>query len=148
VSVPGDDVDTRRIIARIREALGPRLGGATPGAAEPPLAPLFPADEPELQRALARLAATSDMLDFPITSHRALLARPIILAKRFLRQLLRPALERQAQYNRANAYLVRQLYLQLTELRRSPDAAGQALEGEPGRPPGGGKPESAAGGAP
>ena len=59
---------------------------------------------------LASLHSCYDIYNIHFTSHRKILGWPIIFAKKLLRRLLTPILERQLTYNTANTHLVSALW--------------------------------------
>jgi O-antigen chain-terminating methyltransferase len=75
---------------------------------------------------VAALQSDYDIYHLHFTSHRRVLGRLVVLAKRLLRQLLTPILERQLAYNAANARVAAYLYQRLDELPQQ-RAALQAL---------------------
>jgi O-antigen chain-terminating methyltransferase len=80
---------------------------------EKQLAEILPPPNSLMASELAALHHSANIYQIHLTSHRRILGTPIISAKKVLRKLLMPILERQSAYNAANdhvtAYLCRQV---------------------------------------
>jgi SAM-dependent methyltransferase len=79
---------------------------------------------------LAFLQRCNDIYDIPLTSHRKILGWPIVSAKKLLRKLLTPILERQVTYNTANTQVVSVLWAHGKVISQQQEAAIQALRTE------------------
>jgi SAM-dependent methyltransferase len=77
---------------------------------------------------LALLQSNYDIYNIHFTSHRRGLGRFVVLAKRLLRRLLTPILERQLAYNTANNRIAHHLCRQITEALQEQAAISQALQ--------------------
>jgi SAM-dependent methyltransferase/molybdopterin converting factor small subunit len=79
---------------------------------------------------LASLHSCYDIYNIHFTSHRKILGWPIIFAKKLLRRLLTPILERQLTYNAANIQIVSALWKHGKLIGRQQEAALQTLRTE------------------
>ena len=79
---------------------------------------------------LAFLQSCYDMYNIHFTSHRKILGWPIIFAKRLLRRLLTPILERQLAYNTANTHVVSALWEHGKVINQQQEATCQTLRTE------------------
>jgi SAM-dependent methyltransferase len=77
---------------------------------------------------LASLHSCYDIYNIHFTSHRKILGWPIIFAKRLLRRLLTPILERQVIYNTANTHVVSALWEHGEVIDQQQEAAYQTLQ--------------------
>jgi 2-polyprenyl-3-methyl-5-hydroxy-6-metoxy-1,4-benzoquinol methylase len=77
---------------------------------------------------LASLESNYDIYNIHFTSHRRGLGWLVVLAKRLLRKLLTPILERQLAYNTANTRIAHHLCRQIAEALREQAAISQALQ--------------------
>jgi len=77
---------------------------------------------------LASLHSCYDIYNIHFTSHRKILGWPIIFAKRLLRRLLTPILERQVIYNTANTHVVSALWEHGKVIDQQQEAAYQTLQ--------------------
>ena len=79
---------------------------------------------------LASLHSCYDIYNIHFTSHRKILGWPIIVAKKLLRRLLTPILERQVKYNTANTHVVSALWEHGKVINQQQEAAYQTLRME------------------
>jgi SAM-dependent methyltransferase/molybdopterin converting factor small subunit len=77
---------------------------------------------------LASLHSCYDIYNIHFTSHRKILGWPLIFAKRLLRRLLTPILERQVIYNTANTHVVSALWEHGKVIDQQQEAAYQTLQ--------------------
>jgi SAM-dependent methyltransferase len=77
---------------------------------------------------LASLHRCNDIYNIHFASHRKILGWPIIFAKKLLRRLLTPILERQVTYNTANTHVVYALWEHWKVLGQQQEAAYQTLQ--------------------
>jgi SAM-dependent methyltransferase len=77
---------------------------------------------------LASLHRCYDIYNIHFASHRKILGWPIIFAKKLLRRLLTPILERQVTYNTANTHVVYALWEHWKVLGQQQEAAYQTLQ--------------------
>jgi SAM-dependent methyltransferase len=124
VMVSGPQIDVEGIVERSRETIWKR--GRELSVEEIASTP------PNGQRAvdLASLHSCYDIYNIHFTSHRKILGWPIIFAKRLLRRLLTPILERQVTYNTANSHIVSALWEHSKVTGQQQEAALQALRAE------------------
>jgi SAM-dependent methyltransferase len=120
----GPQIDVEGIVARFREAIWKRGRGLSLEeiASTPP--------NGQWAVDLASLHSCYDIYNIHFTSHRKILGWPIIFAKRLLRKLLTPVLERQVTYNTANTHVVSALLEQGKVIGQQQEAALQALRTE------------------
>jgi len=111
---PGRDAGAGLIAQRLRET------AAT--AAPPPAEPLSPhAVTAWLEGDAGHLHRAGDLAAVPIASHRRLLGRPVVAAKRTVRRLLFPLIDIQSGVNAANARAITFLLTALGAQARSID---------------------------
>jgi SAM-dependent methyltransferase len=122
--VSGPQIDVEGIVERSRETIWKR--GRELSVEEIASTP------PNGRRAvdLASLHSCYDIYNIHFTSHRKILGWPIIFAKRLLRRLLTPILERQVTYNTANSHIVSALWEHSKVTGQQQEAALQALRAE------------------
>jgi SAM-dependent methyltransferase len=97
------EIHVDALTAQIRESL--------PNPQCPPAVSTIPLSSNGLVAAeLTSLQTSQDIAHFHLTSHRKFLGPFILLAKKVLRKLLTPSLERQSAYNAANSHLVVHLW--------------------------------------
>jgi hypothetical protein len=94
-----------------------------------PGAPASTPSDSTVANALTSLQHSSNIYHIQFTSHRKVFGPLIVLAKKVVRQLLTPILERQWAYNAANARLATHLCKQVTTLQKiTEEMAGQIIE--------------------
>jgi SAM-dependent methyltransferase len=120
----GPQIDVEGIVARFREAIRKRGQGLSLEE--------IASTPPNGQGAvdLASLHSCYDIHNIHFTSHRKILGWPIIFAKRLLRRLLTPILERQSTYNTANTHIVSALWVHGKVIGEQQEAALQTLRTE------------------
>jgi O-antigen chain-terminating methyltransferase len=102
-------INVEEIMQRVRENIRQQHGDSPVGALDPSSTHPVTAD-------LAALENTQDIYHLHFTSHRKLLGPIIIFAKKVVRQLLTPSLERQSGYNAANNRMALKLWQQVEAL--------------------------------
>jgi SAM-dependent methyltransferase len=120
----GQQLDTDKIVESIRDRLGKRGQELSPEE----IASALPNGQGSLD--LASLQNSSDIYNIRFTSHRRLLGWPILLAKKLLRKLLTPILERQISYNSANTRMVATLWERSGVIGQQQGAALRSLRTE------------------
>jgi hypothetical protein len=119
--------DVESIVHHIRENLRKRR------MASAPYSPDVSPEDGQTAAALADLHSNHDIYRLHLTSHRKVCGWLVVLAKKLVRQLLTPSLERQVAYNAANMQISSRLWERLqetrTQLRETRERQGQ-LRGE------------------
>jgi SAM-dependent methyltransferase len=118
------EIDVEKVMEQIRENVRKRRQGFPPSKAASPL----PTDQ--VAANLTSLHRGYDIYPLRFTSHRRVLGRFVVLAKKMLQQLLAPILERQLAYNAANTRVTSSLWEQVATLRQQQAEALQALYAE------------------
>ena len=115
------EIDVEQLMERIRDSQGKHRSEV----------PLSNSDTltPESQKLVdfSFLQSEYDIQHVPLTSHRKVIGRFIVVAKNILRQLLTPVLERQAALNMANARVASYLREQVEGGRQQQTAALESL---------------------
>src|SRR5919109_2856741 len=94
-----------------------------------PAAPASTPSESTVANALTSLQHSSDVYHIQFTSHRKVFGPLVVLAKKLVRQLLTPILERQLAYNAANTRLATHLCKQVTTLQKmTAELAGEIMK--------------------
>jgi len=120
------EIDVEKVMEQIRENVRKRRQGFSPSKAASPL----PTDQ--VAADLTSLYRSCAIYPLRFTSHRRVLGRFVILAKKMLQHLLAPILERQLAYNAANTRVTTSLWEQVATLRQQQAEALQALRVEVG----------------
>ena len=116
------EIDVEKVMEQIRENVRKRRQEFPPSdAASPP-----PTDQVAVD--LTSLHRGYDIYPSHFTSHRRVLGRFVVLAKKMLQKLLTPILERQLAYNAANTRVTSYLWEQVEKLRQQQATALQALQ--------------------
>ena len=97
------EINVDELMAQIRENFPNQQRTAAVGATIPSSNGLVAAE-------LSSLQSSREIRYFHLTSHRKLLGLFVLLAKKVVRQLLTPSLERQSAYNTANIRLTAHLW--------------------------------------
>jgi O-antigen chain-terminating methyltransferase len=120
------EIDVEKVMEQIRKNVRKRRQGLPPSKAASPLPP------DQVAADLTSLHRGNDIYPLHFTSHRGVLGRLVVLAKKMLQQLLTPILERQLAYNAANTRVTSALWEQVATLRQQQAEALQALRVEVG----------------
>lgn len=120
------EIDVEKVMKQIRENVRKRRQGFPPSKAASPLPP------DQVAADLTSLHRGNDIYPLRFTSHRRVLGRFVVLAKKMLQQLLTPILERQLAYNAANTRVTSSLWEQIATLRQQQAEVLQALRAEVG----------------
>ena len=115
------EIDVEKVMEQIRENVRKRRQGFPPSKTASPLPP------DQVAADLTSLHRGSDIYPLRFTSHRRVLGRLVVLAKKMLQQLLTPILDRQLAYNAANTRVTSSLWEQVATLRQQQAEALQAL---------------------
>jgi SAM-dependent methyltransferase len=117
----GQQIDVKGIVARFRETIWNR--GQELSLQEIASTP------PNGQGAvnLAVLQRSNDIYNIQFTSHRKILGWPIVFAKKLIRRLLTPILERQVTYNTTNTQVVSALWAHGKVMSQQQEVAFQTL---------------------
>src|SRR5919109_2903885 len=114
------EINVDDIMAQIRETVLHQQGTLADRATRPSSNSPVTAD-------LTSLEGSHDIYHIHLTSHRKILGPFILLAKKVVRQLLTPSLERQSGYNAVNNRVALHLCQQTNELARQVSAIRQEL---------------------
>jgi O-antigen chain-terminating methyltransferase len=105
------EINVDELMAQIRENLQNQQHTPAVGASTPPSNGLVAAE-------LSSLQSSREIRYFHLTSHRKFLGSFVLLAKKLVRKLLTPSLERQTGYNTANIRLAHHLWEHAEALQR------------------------------
>ncbi|NJR22326.1 MAG: hypothetical protein HC786_09250 [Richelia sp. CSU_2_1] len=109
-----EEIPTQQIINKLRQTLEPRIGiTPTPISDSGNSSIALEEDDEDI----AILKTGFDIYNVPITSYQRRLGSAVIAARKFVRKLLRPVLERQVIYNFANTRVVQTLSIKVQKLQ-------------------------------
>ncbi|MCC3405732.1 MAG: hypothetical protein JGK17_09100 [Microcoleus sp. PH2017_10_PVI_O_A] len=111
-----EEIPTQQIIDKLRQTLEPRIGIAEPLLSARANSTIAQNEDDE---DIALLKAGFDIYNIPITSYQRRLGSAVIAARKIVRKLLKPVLDRQVIYNFANTRVVQTLSTQLQKLQES-----------------------------
>jgi SAM-dependent methyltransferase len=117
----GQQIDVKGIVARFRETIWNR--GQELSLQE--IASIPPNGQGAVN--LAVLQRSNDIYNIQFTSHRKILGWPIVFAKKLIRRLLTPILERQVTYNTTNTQVVSALWAHGKVMSQQQEVAFQTL---------------------
>src|SRR6266576_5817644 len=117
------EINVDEMMAQIRESMVNPQGALTDRATS------RSSDSP-VTADLTSLQSTQDIYHIHLTSHRKFLGSFVLFAKKVVRQLLTPSLERQTRYNEANIRLAMRLWEQVEAHQKVSSSLAEQLREE------------------